>query len=210
MRRPGIRHADGTSIAGIPRALLPETARIQSPTFDEWLVSEDAAALTDRPGSAGLPVLRPALRWVLRAAVQSAGLGRVAGEVEQGLVDLVGVGPDDRVRPARDDGAAGVVQQRGEPAAGGLVGQDAILVAMDDQDGNLDSCEISPEVFPAGCDAAGGGVGRGGEGDVEAVLPRLVADPAAAQEIDVVGVVQEVFCPTVTKGIAILMVWCSQ
>jgi hypothetical protein len=33
----------------------------------------------------------------------------------------------------------------------------------------------------------------GGDGDVEAVLPRLVADPAAAEEIDVVGVVQEVF-----------------
>jgi hypothetical protein len=37
------------------------------------------------------------------------------------------------------------------------------------------------------------GVGRRGGGDVEAVRPRLVADPAAAQEIDVVGVVHEVF-----------------
>jgi hypothetical protein len=36
--------------------------------------------------------------------VPSAGLGRVADVVEQGLVDLVAVGPDDRVRPARDDG----------------------------------------------------------------------------------------------------------
>jgi len=50
-----------------------------------------------------------------------------------------------------------------------------------------------PEVFQAGGDAAQGGVGRRGDGHVEAVLPRLVADPAAAQEIDVVGLVQQVF-----------------
>ena len=86
-----------------------------------------------------------------------------------------------------------LLQQRGKPLAGGLVGQDAILVAVDDQDGDADRGEVAPEVFQAGCDAAEGGVGRGGDGDVEAVLPRLVADPAAAQEIDVVGVVQEVF-----------------
>ena len=63
---------------------------------------------------------------------------RAADEVEQCLVNLVGVGPDDRVRPARDDGGAGVVQQRGKPAAGGLVGQDTILVAVDDQDRDAD------------------------------------------------------------------------
>ena len=58
-------------------------------------------------------------------------------------------------RPAR---SAAVVQQRGKPLAGGLVGQDAILVAVDDQDGNFDLGEISPEVFQAGCDAAESGV----------------------------------------------------
>jgi hypothetical protein len=36
--------------------------------------------------------------------VPSAGLGRVADVVEQGAVDLVAVGPGDRVRAARDDG----------------------------------------------------------------------------------------------------------
>jgi hypothetical protein len=54
-----------------------------------------------------------ALRRVFRSAVPSADPARVADEVEQCLVDLVGVGPDDRVRPARDDDAAGVDQQRG-------------------------------------------------------------------------------------------------
>src|SRR5580700_6940514 len=134
-----------------------------------------------QPGSAGASVLL------------SAGPARVADEVEQCLVDLVGVGPDDRMRPACDDSGAGVVQQRGKPPAGGLVGQDAVLVSVDDQDGNADRGQVPPEVFQAGCDAAAGGVGRGGDGDVEAVLPGLVADPAAAQEIDVVGAVQEVF-----------------
>ena len=78
----------------------------------------------------------------------------MADEVEQCLVDLVGVGPDDRVRAARDDGGAGVLQQRGKPAAGGLVGQDAILVAVDDQDGDADLGQITPEVFQAGGYAA--------------------------------------------------------
>src|SRR4030081_1123646 len=34
---------------------------------------------------------------------------------------------------------------------GGLVGQDAILVSVDDQDGDADPGEIAPEVFQAGC-----------------------------------------------------------
>jgi hypothetical protein len=114
-------------------------------------------------------------------------------EVEQCLVDLVGVGPDDRVRPAGDDGGAGALQQRGESPTGGLVGQHAVLVAVDDQDGNADRGEIAPEVLQAGGDAAEGGVSRRRDGHVEAVLPGLVADPAAAQEIDVVGAVHEVF-----------------
>src|SRR4029077_20819574 len=126
-----------------------------------------------QPGSAGASVLL------------SADPPRVADEVEQCLVDLAGVGPDDRVRPARDDSGAGVLQQRGQPLAGGLVGQDAVLVAVDGQDGNFDPGQVSPEVSQAGADAADGGVSRGGDGDVEAVLPRLVADPAAAQDIDV-------------------------
>jgi len=93
-------------------------------------------------GSAGAPVLRSAPRRVFRAAVLPGGLARVADEGEQCPVDLVGVGPDDRVRPARDDDGARVVQQRGKPAAGGLVGQDAILVALDDQDGDANRGQV--------------------------------------------------------------------
>src|SRR5271169_91872 len=100
-----------------------------------------------QPGSAGASVL-PCTGWAW-----------VGDEVEQCLVDLVGVGPDDRVGSACDDSGAGVLQQCGEPAAGGLVGQDAVLVAVDDQDGNFDCCEVAAEVFQAGGDAAEGGVG---------------------------------------------------
>jgi hypothetical protein len=113
-------------------------------------------------------------------------------EIEQCLVHLVGVGPDDRVRPACDDGGANVLQQRRKPSAGDLVGQHAILVAVDHQDGDADRGEIGPEVFQAGGDAADGGVGGRRERHVEAVLPRLIADPAAAQQVDVVGAVHEV------------------
>jgi len=40
-------HPDAESVAGIPSgALLPENgARIQGPTFEQWLASDDAAAL---------------------------------------------------------------------------------------------------------------------------------------------------------------------
>jgi hypothetical protein len=37
-----------------------------------------------------------------------------------------------------------------------------------------------------------GGVCGSGDGDIEAVLPRLVADPGPAEDVDVVGVVEEV------------------
>src|SRR5580704_18307228 len=122
--------------------------------------SQDAALVRCRVTSHGL-----SLR-LERGGGVSAGLlhfpagsavgwpAQVADEIEQCLVDLVGVGPDDRMRPTCDDGGAGVLQQRGKPPAGGLVRQYAILVAVDDQDGNLDSCEVGVEVFPAGGDAA--------------------------------------------------------
>src|SRR5689334_17050841 len=137
--------------------------------------------MTGKPGrlvrytgrSAGLPVLRRALELVLRSAVPPAGLARVADEVEQCLVDLVGVGPDDRVWAASDDGGAGVLQQRGKPAAGGLVGQDAVLVAVNDQDGDADRGQIAAEVFQAGGDAAEGGVGRRGDGDIRSCSATL-------------------------------------
>src|SRR5690349_15762725 len=115
---------------------------------DDW---EAGAARTYTGRSVGLPVLRRALEPVLRSAVPPAGLARVADEVEQRLVDLIGVSPDDRVRAASDDGGAGVLQQRGKLAAGDLVGQDAILVAVNDQDGDADRGQIAAEVFQAGC-----------------------------------------------------------
>src|SRR6202042_2838836 len=149
-----------------------------------------------------MALVRPTgISWPVRSAAGSVagspvrcaygGPARAADEVEQRLIDLVGVGPDDRVRAAGDDGGAGVLQQRGEPLAGGLVGQHAILVAVDYQDGDADRGEIAPEVFQAGCDATEGCVGRCRDGHVEAVLPGLVADPAAAQEIYVVAAVHE-------------------
>src|ERR1700733_7391984 len=105
--------------------------------------------LPDCSAERGTNVLWPPPRRVLRSGVPSARLGRVADEAEQCLVDLVGVGPDDRMRPTGNDDRAGVLQQRGEPPAGGLVGQDAILVSVDDQDGDADRGEIAPEVFPS-------------------------------------------------------------
>src|SRR5580658_610272 len=169
------------------RPRLSSSFPVAEPRAEERLRSE--AQGPDRI-SAGLSVLRPARRTV-RPAAPPAGLTRAVDEIEKRLADLVSVGPDDRVRPARDDGGTVVLQQLRKPPAGGLVGQDAVLVSVDDQDRDADRGEIASEVFQAGCDAAESGLGRRGNGNVEAVLPCLVADPAAAKEIDVVGAVQE-------------------
>src|SRR5229473_8449149 len=119
-------------------------------------------------------------------------LGRPSGdEIEEGLVDLAGVGPDDRVRPAFYDDAADVPDQGRQPVSGRLGGQDAVLAALHDQDRDVDPGQVAAEVLqPRGC-AAEGGPRRGPDGDVEAVLPGLVADVAAAEEVDVVELVEE-------------------
>src|SRR5260370_2114567 len=149
------------SEAALPRAPLPldpREARAAIP-LTEADGTEPGRLVGSQRRSSQPAILRSA-RWPFpRSAVPSADLARDADEVEQGLVDLVGVGPDDRVRPARDDGGAGVVQQRGKPAAGGLVGQDAGLVSLDDQDRDADRGPVPPEVFQAGGDAAKHGLG---------------------------------------------------
>src|SRR6266511_2047731 len=112
-------------------------------------------------------------------------------ECEEGVVDLAGVGPDDRVRAVRYHHMPGSAQQTRQPVSGGLGGQDAVLTALDDQDGDINPREVAAEVFQRGDDMAAGG-GRGcAEGRLEAVLPCLVADVAAAEEVDVVGLVEE-------------------
>src|SRR6478672_356299 len=116
-----------------------------------WTTRKPGRLRRPQPGSADASVLL------------SAGPARVADEVEQCLVDLVGVGPDDRVRAARDDSRAGVLQQRGKPPAGGLVGQQAVLIAVDNQDGNADRGQFPPEALQASGDTAKGGMGRRGD-----------------------------------------------
>ena len=69
-------------------------------------------------------------------------------ELQQGLVDLVGMGPGDRVRAACYADEAAVPEQRGEPDAGGLGGQDAVLVALEDKDGNVDSVVRGIRLLP--------------------------------------------------------------
>jgi len=100
------------------------------------------------------------------------------------------VGPDDRVRPTRYDHVPGAGEPAGQPVPGGFRRQDPVLAALDDQHGNADPGQVGAEVLaPRGGAAEHGGRGRT-DGDVETVLPGLVADPDAAKQADVVGPIQ--------------------
>jgi hypothetical protein len=59
---------------------------------------------------------------------------------------------------------------RAEACGWWLVGQHAILIAVDDQDRDADRGQIAPEIFQEGGDASECGVRRCGDGGVEAVL----------------------------------------
>ena len=69
--------------------------------------------------------------------------------------------------------------------------EDAVGVAVDQQDRDVDHGQVVAEVGQPGVDAGVGGMCGGGERDIEAVLPRLIADPGAGEDVDVVGVVEE-------------------
>jgi hypothetical protein len=129
--------------------------------------------------------------------VGSMGVGRgvfdlFLQEVQKGGVDHVGVSPGDVVGSAVDGDDGEVLDETGESLGGVGVGQDAVGVAVDEQDRHVDPGEVVAEVGQPAVDAGVGGVGGGGQSDIEAVVPRLVADPGAGQHVDVVGVVEKV------------------
>jgi len=100
------------------------------------------------------------------------------------------VRPDDRVRAFRYHCKARIGQQNGQPVPGGAGRHDPVLSALHDQDRDGNAGNVSTEVFPPR-DRAAQRRGRGHpDGGVEAVLPRLVADPAAAEQVEVVVPVQ--------------------
>ena len=102
------------------------------------------------------------------------------------------VRPGDGVRAAFDHDEGQAADQRGQPVAGELDGQDAVLVALDDQDRDVEAGDIGTEV---GLSRSGRTPprrsARAGDGDVEAGLERLVGDQRAAVDVHVVKVVEE-------------------
>ena len=86
--------------------------------------------------------------------------------------------------------AAGIGQHDGQAVPGCAGRHYPILSALHDQDRDCDAGNIGPEVFPpCGRTALGRRSGHL-DRDLEAVLPGLVADAAAAEEVDVVVAVQ--------------------
>src|SRR4029077_15635593 len=95
-------------------------------------------------------------------------------------------------RSALDGDDGEVLDEAGESLGRVGVGQDAVGGAVDEQGGHGGHGEGVAEVGQPGVDAGVGGMGGGRDGDIEAVLPRLVADPGAGEDVDVVEVVEEV------------------
>ena len=113
-------------------------------------------------------------------------------ELEESAVDLLGVRPGDVVRAALDGDERAIGDQRRQPRGGRVEREDPVLGAVHDEHGDVDLRQVSAEVGQPGVDArVGRERGRAG-GDVEARLPGTVADAAAAEDIDVVEVVEEV------------------
>src|SRR6266496_108008 len=137
-------------------------------------------------GGPGRPrAVRPAPGWP----------GLAAQEVQQGGVDLAGVGPGDGVRAALDDDELDILDQAGQSLAGLVDRQDLVGVALDDEDRYVDLGQVVAEVGGPGADAGHRGGGRCGDGEVPAGLVGLVADQGAAQGVGVVEVVQESLHP---------------
>src|SRR6516225_1865540 len=98
--------------------------------------------------------------------------------------------PDDRVRAFWYHDLAGISQQNSQAVPGGGRRHDPVLGALYDQDRDGDAGKISAKVFPPRQGAAQRRRRGHRDGDVEAVLPRLVADLAAADQVEVVVLVQ--------------------
>ena len=80
----------------------------------------------------------------------------------------------------------------GSRAAVDVERKDPVLGAVHDEYRDVDLRQIRPEVGQPGIDACVAREGRGAGRDVEAGLPRAVADSGAAEDVDVVEVVEEV------------------
>jgi len=114
-------------------------------------------------------------------------------EVQEGGVDDFRVRPGDVVGPVLDGDERQARHQRRQSRRRGVVRQDPVGVAVDDEERHVDLREISTEVREPGVDAGVHGERAGLQRHRERGLPRGLADPGAAQDIDVEEVVEEVF-----------------
>src|SRR4051812_11985394 len=100
--------------------------------------------------------------------------------------------PSDVVRAALDRDERAIGNQRGKPRRGRLERKGAVLSTVHDEYRDVDLRQISPEVGEPGIDTGVAREWRGAGRDVEAGLPGAVADPGAAEDVDVVEVVEEI------------------
>jgi hypothetical protein len=117
--------------------LTATSGRTEAPTGSLAEYGKTNTSVRSRRRSSPGNLRLSALKWfdILFFLVGSdvwAGPGSAADEVEQGGVDLGGVGPGDGVRAALDDDEQHVLDQGGQPLAGLVQWQDLVRVALDD------------------------------------------------------------------------------
>src|SRR5260221_4606842 len=107
--------------------------------------------------------------------------------------------PSDVVWSALDRDERAIGNQRRKPRGRRHERKEAVLRAVHDEYGDVDLREISPEVGQPGIDTGVAREWRGAGRDVEAGLPRAVADSSAAEDVDVVEAVQAILEEPVTS-----------
>jgi hypothetical protein len=85
-----------------------------------------------------------------------------------------------------------VVDQVRQPRGGGREGKQPVVGAVDDERRNVDLRDVAAEVGQPRVDTRVARKRRRAGGDLEGRLPRAIADQGAAEDVDVVEVVQEV------------------
>src|SRR5258707_14345675 len=100
--------------------------------------------------------------------------------------------PGDVVRTALDRDERAIGNQRRKPRGGRVERKDAVLGSVHDEHRDVDLRQISPEVGQPGIDTGVTREWRSAGRDVEAGLPGPGADSGAAEDVDVVEVVEEI------------------
>src|ERR1700716_3033920 len=125
----------------------------------------------------------------------------LAEEGEQGLVDVVSVGPEQAVWGAFDLDVVGVRQMLGELPGGGVDRQDTVAGAVQDERGHVDLGDVGAEVGEPAVDNRRRREPGSAGGDIPAAAYHSLADTGTEVLVEVVEVTVELVEPGIPIGL---------